>query len=348
MGTKIHFPKINKPNYTIAVTAPSSGLGGPEYISRFNTIVDQLQSEGHLVILGDCLKLNHKHVSASRQERAHEFMRFWNDPEIDLIFPPWGGEILIDILPLIDFSKLGDNPTWVQGFSDIATLLLAITVKTGIATAHGTNMIDSIKGQDLLTASSRDYLTLTKGQEWIQKSSDYWQKTWPSYQENPLALYQLSEPTKWLLLGHQTQTLKVAGRLIGGCLDTIGHLVGTEYGDIKSFASRYSKSEGLLLYLENSDSNPTEVYRILWNLRLAGWFDQANAVIFGRNNGPDSKSDEDLSYQEALIQSLQDLGIPIILDADIGHVVPQMTLINGALAQLEINSGKAILSQLIG
>lgn len=59
---------------------------------------------------------------------------------INIIIPPWGGELLIEILDKIDFEQIKNK--WVVGYSDISALLLAITLKTGIATAHGTNLVD--------------------------------------------------------------------------------------------------------------------------------------------------------------------------------------------------------------
>src|SRR5690606_41026675 len=72
--------------------------------------------------------------SAPAKKRAAEFMDMMNDPGIDFIFPPWGGGLLIEMLQYIDLSQI--QPKWVLGYSDLSVLLLAITLKTGIATAH--------------------------------------------------------------------------------------------------------------------------------------------------------------------------------------------------------------------
>lgn len=59
---------------------------------------------------------------------------------IDIVIPPWGGELLIEMLEYIDFNRLNDK--WIMGYSDISVLLFATTLKTGIATAHGANLFD--------------------------------------------------------------------------------------------------------------------------------------------------------------------------------------------------------------
>jgi muramoyltetrapeptide carboxypeptidase LdcA involved in peptidoglycan recycling len=42
---------------------------------------------------------------------------------------------------------------------------------------------------------------------------------------------------------------------------------------------------------------------------------------------------------------LGDLGIPVIFDADIGHVPPQWTLLEGALATITVRDGAATITQ---
>ncbi|HAW88208.1 MAG TPA: LD-carboxypeptidase, partial [Enterococcus sp.] len=89
--------------------------------------------------------------------------------------PPWGGELLIEILDSVDFDAL--QPKWIVGYSDISTLLLAVTLKTGIATAHGTNLID-LRGNysDKTTAMWKSVLETGKGESILQHSSEKYQK----------------------------------------------------------------------------------------------------------------------------------------------------------------------------
>jgi muramoyltetrapeptide carboxypeptidase LdcA involved in peptidoglycan recycling len=132
--------------------------------------------------------------------------------------------------------------------------------------------------------------------------------------------------------------------MIGGCLDTLKNLIGTPYGDLPKFASRFSDSK-LILYLENAGSNPGDVCRALWNMRLAGWFKNLSGLIFGRSSGPETSDSNHLSYIDALEDALADLNFPVLYDADIGHRPPQMTILNGSLAQLSFEQGTGLLIQ---
>jgi muramoyltetrapeptide carboxypeptidase LdcA involved in peptidoglycan recycling len=48
---------------------------------------------------------------------------------------------------------------------------------------------------------------------------------------------------------------------------------------------------------------------------------------------------------DALRQGLGGLNVPIIYDADIGHIPPQLQIINGAMGVVEFADGKATVRQ---
>lgn len=163
----MHENKISKPlkkGDKIGITAPSSGVA-IEHYARLDLVLDNLRSMGFQIVEGSCLRKQYKHVSAPKHGRADEFMQFWKDPGIKAIMPPWGGEILVEILPLIDFKELNKHePKWLSGYSDTSTLLLPLTTLTGIATVHGSNLMDLSPTQtDPLTTSLIKVLQLPLG-----------------------------------------------------------------------------------------------------------------------------------------------------------------------------------------
>src|SRR5690606_15693621 len=124
---------------TIGITAPSSGLP-KELHSLLLEGKKRLKLRGFQVKLGDTVWTQQYAKSAPAKKRADELMAMFESDSIDFIVPPWGGELMIEILEHLDFSRI--EPKWLMGYSDISGLLLAITLKTGLATAHGTNFID--------------------------------------------------------------------------------------------------------------------------------------------------------------------------------------------------------------
>ena len=88
------YPKALTRGMTIGITGPSGGVG-PEFHPRLDIAIDHLRSRGFKVVEGENLRSEFKHVSGPKEKRTDEFMRYWSDPTIDMIFPPWGGELLI-------------------------------------------------------------------------------------------------------------------------------------------------------------------------------------------------------------------------------------------------------------
>jgi muramoyltetrapeptide carboxypeptidase len=139
-------------------------------------------------------------------------------------------------------------------------------------------------------------------------------------------------------LDRSKSDLELSGRLIGGCLDTISRLVGTSFGNVPGFVES-SLADGTLLYLENAEMKPCELVRSLLNLRLSGWFEGLSGVLIGRSAAPDSVQSDELSYIDALRSVLGDIQCSVMYDMDIGHVPPQLSLVNGALAQVKLRAG---------
>ena len=135
------------------------------------------------------------------------------------------------------------------------------------------------------------------------------------------------------------KTLKIEGRILGGCIDTLQNLVGTPYADIKAFREKYIPDEKILWYFENCEMSATDFYRSLLQLQYAGWFKYSSGIIFGRT--PAGEDVEGFTTFDAMERLSQVTGLPIAYDADIGHVPPQITLVNGAKAEVKVENGRA-------
>lgn len=323
---------------TIGVTAPSSGVPR-ELHAMFELSCRQMEEKGFQIHCGETVRTQHKAKSAPARKRAEEFHEMMQNDAIHVIIPPWGGELLIEMLEHTDFRKIKNK--WVMGYSDTSTLLLAITLNTGIATAHGPNFVD-LRGEywDDTTAMWKNVLAAGKGNSVLQRSSAYYQKKWQHDRPTP-CVFHLTEPTCWKTVSNQKEIIK--GRLLGGCIDTIRHLAGTPYGDVEKFRKNHLDGEPVVWYLENCELTTVDLRRSLMQMKLAGWFDACSGILFGRSqaNHPVQDYTVDDVYQE-LAGELQ---IPVIYDVDCGHVPPQMTFINGAFAEVETENGKGSIRQ---
>jgi muramoyltetrapeptide carboxypeptidase len=338
----IRFPKPLAHGDLVALTAPSSGVPAPLH-SRLDRAIDALRNRGYRVVEGECLRQQFKSASAGREHRASELMRFLTASDVAAVMPPWGGELAIDVLPLLDFHAFVNvEPKWFTGFSDLSTLHLPLTTIAGWATLHGPNLMQlGHGGTDAVTAAIWDILTAPHGSAVSQSSSKYHQRQdagWPG-ESGPV----LDQETRWKRLGDGPFDLELNGRLIGGCLDTISRLAGTRFGNVPDFIGA-SGTDGALLYLENAEMPPVHVARALYSLRMNGWFDGVSGVLLGRNAATESVQPDSFSYIDALQSVIGDLQCPVLYDLDIGHVPPQISLVNGASAQVRLygNHGTVI------
>ncbi len=341
----IHYPPPLQRGDTIGITAPSAGVG-PDLEARLQFSLSTLGQMGFLVHEGKCLR-SAAIVSAPATQRADELMSMLLDDTIQVILPPWGGELLIDLLPLLDFTALARaKPKWIIGYSDLTTLMLPYTLLTHTATVHGSNLLETPNrvGMDGLAHWS-DVLTLPARASFTQQPAMHYQANFVDWRIYPQATnWQGSEPVQWKCLHHENDphySVEVSGRLIGGCLDVITALPASPYGNVPRF-TRECAPEGLLLYLENVDGNTAQFCRMLHCLRLAGWCASANAILIGRSAGSQLR---DFTVRDCLLDALGDLPIPVIYEMDIGHVPPQLILINGALAMLHFHPGQHWLTQ---
>jgi len=108
------------------------------------------------------------------------------------------------------------------------------------------------------------------------------------------------------------------------------------------FLDKY-KLDGFVWTLESAEMSSAEIYRTFWQMRECGCFRYCNGIIIGRPDG--YKDTRDFTLIDALKQGLGDLNVPVIYDADIGHIPPRMQIVNGAMGKVEVKDGKALVWQ---
>ena len=118
--------------------------------------------------------------------------------------------------------------------------------------------------------------------------------------------------------------------LLGGCLDVLANLCGTRFDEVKKFV-RYKK---IIWVLEACDLNPMGIRRAIWELDEAGWFKNTAGFVIGRPLAARQMKIMGVNQYNAVYELLEKYGVPIIMDADIGHINPNMPLVIGAYASV--------------
>jgi muramoyltetrapeptide carboxypeptidase LdcA involved in peptidoglycan recycling len=337
----IRFPAALRPGDRVGVTSPSSGVAAA-HRARLEFAAGCVRARGYEVVMGACMD-GASHVSAPAADRAAELMSMLTDPAIRAVVPPWGGETAIDLLPLLDWEAIAAaEPTWFVGYSDMSTLITPVTLRTGVATVHGNNLMDTPYRVPAGLLSWLDIAVLPAGSSFTQSSPGrYRTGPWDDWETSPQVTdLTLDGEGGWVRLDGDGP-VDVTGRLIGGCIDTMGHIAGTPYGDVARFAASHAP-EGLIVYLEAAEQDAFTICRHLHGMRLAGLFTGARAILIGRTSAPDGAT---LTQQQAVTDALGGLGVPIIADVECGHVAPYLPIVNGALGRLLFTTGTRSLTQ---
>lgn len=136
----------------------------------------------------------------------------------------------------------------------------------------------------------------------------------------------------------ETPQIDFSGRLLGGCVDCLVNLLGTDYDRVTDFAERY-QGDGILWFLEACDLNLMGIRRAMWQMEHAGWFRHCSGFLIGRPRLGMGAEEFGIDEYQAVAETLKKYQVPILMDADIGHISPMMPLICGSMARV-ISDGK--------
>ena len=334
------YPIFLHNNSTIGITAPSDGKIDKLDLIRLDNAYNKLKELGYNITETKSVRNSINGRSSDSQTRALELEEWYNNNDVDIIISASGGEFMMEVLPYIDYKILKNNPKWFCGYSDNTTLGFILPTIYDIASIYSDNI--SAFGMNRWHQSIKNYLNILTGNIVSQKSFNKYQSSYQEYITG-LESYKLDKNVSWTNLTGQKE-IKIEGRLIGGCLDVLLTIVGTKYDNVNKFINKY-KDEGIVWFLESCDLSSEQLIRGLWQLKEAGWFKYTKGFIFGRTIT--KKTYTNTSYEEAIITSLKELNVPIIIDADFGHTSPRITIINGCYSKITSKNGKGEIKQVL-
>ena len=121
-------------------------------------------------------------------------------------------------------------------------------------------------------------------------------------------------------------------------MDCLSVLCGTKYDRVKEYVEKY-KDDGILWFLEACDLNMMSLRRAMWQLENAGWFRYTKGFLIGRplHFGENLMG---LDQYKAVYDVISHYRVPIIMDADLGHLPPAVPLIGGSMATIEAKGNR--------
>lgn len=331
------YPKFIKEQGTIGVTAPSRGITNELDLKRLESAIKNINEKGFNVIETENVRTDILGRSSSKEERAKQLESLFLDKKVDAIISASGGDFLMEMIPYLNYEVIKNNPKWFQGYSDPTWLTYTITTNLDIATIYSNNFKSF--GMNPWHKSLETNIKILKGDLINQKSFEKYE-LYKKNQETGLEDYNLTEKVKWKIITGEKE-VAIKGRMIGGCLDVINEIYGTNYDKTQEFLEKY-QNDGIIWYLENYSLTSEDLTRVLWKLNDKGYFKYTKGIIFGRSLN--YQSFYNLSFEETIKSSLKDLKVPIITEADFGHLSPRMTIINGAIAEIKVKNDQGEIS----
>ena len=330
----MRYPQNLKKGGTIGFVAPSFGCATEPYKSAFLNAQKKFQEMGYQCQLGpNCYASEGIGISNTPEKCGKELTESYRSGENDCLISCGGGELMCEILEYVDFDAIREAPPkWYMGYSDNTNFTYLLTTLCDTASVYDPCAADF--GMEPWHPSLNDTFGILTGEVRTVQNYDGWEKADCSLktEETPLEPYHITEPM--ILKKYPDQDTVFEGRLLGGCLDCLVNLKGTEFDKTTEFIEKY-KEDGILWFLEACELNVFSIRRAIWQLDHAGWFQYTKGFLIGRPMMFDQPA-MGLDQYHAVTDLLAKYQVPVIMDVDLGHLHPAMPLITGSYANVRV------------
>ncbi len=325
------------------VAAITLSWGGPgTFPHRYEAGKKQLQENFNLEVVETRHALKDANwIYKNPKARADDLMEAFADPSIKAIISTIGGDESVRILPYIDLETIAKNPKIFLGYSD-TTISHFACFKAGLTSFYGPSFMAGFAENGglfpYMEQSIERTLFSSKPIGTIHKNSDGWTVEHLDWANPDLqsTKRKLRKPTGSRIL--QGEGI-VQGHLIGGCVEVLEMLKGTEYWPT------LDTWKGAILFLETSEEAPdvTLFERWIRNYGSQEILHNLNCIVMGRPGGQ-LKDEELFKYDEALIKVVRDelglVDLPIMTQMDFGHTDPMFLIPYGVQAEIDCESHK--------
>jgi muramoyltetrapeptide carboxypeptidase len=292
---------------TIGVPAPSSPFENRSEIDRG---VRWWEERGYKVKLGSGVYAQDDYFAGDPETRALDFNALFADPEVDVVQTLRGGYGASQVVPLLDYDVIAENPKPLVGFSDITALHVAIRQRTGLVTLYGPGFTGM--GNPKREWSKERLLTALTTTEPLGEI--------PARPEDPY-------------IGSLSSG-RATAPIVGGCLWLLRETLATPWEfDLN----------GCILFFEDVHAPPWHVDGILTQLRNAGKLEQVAGIVIGEMFASDPTQEKDpwlrsRSMEDVFEHHFEPLGVPVVFNLPLGHGENLWTLPLGVTATVDADA----------
>jgi muramoyltetrapeptide carboxypeptidase len=260
--------------------------------------------------------------AGSTEERRHDLMAAFTDPEVKAVFFSTGGATAVYLVDRLDYDTIAEIPKVLAGLSDSSTLLNAVSAKTGLLTFHGFELLD-FSGHEM------QYTAQNARQVWFDRWSG-------EYRPNP----------EWRDLEGDDTTYRgwreikpgrARGTAVGGNSEAFMQLVGTDY---------CPPLDGSVMFLETYRLQKRHIQALLATLKLKGAFESIGGLILGYclgSDAPGTGNERDIA--DIVLETTADYTFPVMQIGEIGHQVENLILPIGVTIEFDASSPSLVLPE---
>jgi muramoyltetrapeptide carboxypeptidase len=263
----------------------------------------ELERLGFRTLYRPGITTSYRYFSGSDERRAGELLEMIRNPEVRAIFCARGGYGSGRLIPYLEPELLRANPKILNGSSDI-TAILTFLDRSGLVGFHGPMVATALRLGEA------------------------------AYDRTMLLDVLSGKLVQFPLGGTRTlQPGQAEGRLIGGCLSLVVATLGTKYE---------TDTTDSILVLEDADTKPYQIDRMMTQLRHAGKLDAVRGIVFGEMLNCMQNTNQGYTLEEVLLDLVGDLRCPILYGFPTGHTSrPNVIVPFGIRARLRLGGSDA-------
>ncbi len=280
-------PRIKKKR--VGIISPASPIEPHD----LQPALDFLRQRGYTFRLGEHVFSKRNYLAGADRDRAADIHAMFQDPDLEAILCTRGGYGTLRLLPYLDFDLISSHAKILVGYSDITALLMGILARVGLVVFHGPMLSNPFIVEEL--NGMLDFLEAPKELEFTLNSG--------------------------MILNNG----RAKGRLIGGNLTVLSHMIGTPY---------FPPYQDIIILVEERGEAPYRIDRALTHLRLS----EAKRIR-GLVAGEFLHCGDEALIRESLWEFATALDIPCVIGLPLGHGPRNQTIPMGMDATLDTYNG---------
>ena len=303
MNSTLIQPPYLKAGDSVIIVAPSGVLNHRE--KEVNQAKDMLESWGLKVRIGEHVYKKDHHFAGTDAQRAEDFQKALDNPNIQAIWSARGGYGTVRILDKLDYTQFKKHPKWMIGYSDI----------TGLHNQMHNEGIESIHAM-MCTSMTEDLTDIEQSIATFKK-----------------ALF--GETLTYAIEGSSYNKTGVAkGQLVGGNLTLLHTMLGSQTS---------INTDGKILFIEEIGEYKYHIDRMLQSLKRAGYFDNCKGLIVGDMSRMRKNTTAwGTSVEQLILDVLEECDFPVLFGFPAGHEKDNRALILGRTVKMEVGKDKGV------